>query len=70
MEILATNIANIKESKQLLYKMTVSAGQNVQKMTEEQRAKSYPVDVYVLTRMSTKRERNIRSFLSFPARKS
>lgn len=48
MEILATNIANIKESKQLLYKMTVSAGQNVQKMTDEQRAKAYPVDVYVL----------------------
>lgn len=48
MEIIATNLENLAESKKLLYKMTVSAGQNVQKMTEEQRSRSYPVDVYVL----------------------
>ena len=48
MQILATNIANLKDSKKTLYRMTVSGGQNVQKMTEEQRAQSYPVDVYVL----------------------
>lgn len=48
MQILATNFENLKDSKKLLYKMTVSAGKNVQKMTEEERSKSYPVDVYVL----------------------
>lgn len=48
MEIISTNVQNLKDSKKLLYKMTVSAGLNVQKLTEEQKAKSYPVDVYVL----------------------
>ena len=48
MQILLTNVQNLTESKKLIYKMTVAAGRNVQKMTDEERSKSYPVDVYVL----------------------
>lgn len=48
MQILATNIANLKESKKTLYRMTVSGGLNVQKLSPEQLSQSYPVDVYVL----------------------
>ena len=48
MQILATNIANLKESKKTLYRMTVSGGLNVQKLSPDQLSQSYPVDVYVL----------------------
>lgn len=48
MQILATNITNLKESKKTLYRMTVSGGLNVQKLSPEQLSQTYPVDVYVL----------------------
>lgn len=48
MQILATNIANLKESKKTLYRMTVTGGLNVQKLSPEQMSQSYPVDCYVL----------------------
>ena len=48
MQILATNIENLKESKKTLYRMTMAPGKNVQKMTPDQMTQSYPVDIYVL----------------------
>ena len=48
MQILATNITNLMESKKTLYRMTVTEGINIQKLTDEQLAASYPVEGYVL----------------------
>ena len=48
MKIIETNIENLNESKQTLYKLTMGESLSVQKMDDEELDKSYPVDGFVL----------------------
>lgn len=47
MKIIKTNVADLNANKKLLYKLVKLAGLNVQKLTDEQKNLSYPVEQYL-----------------------